>query len=983
MVAISLKFVDMFITLPRKSVPYTVLGKQKSRNTFDLDVIAPLLTRQGFEVEGHTEFGANLDTVVVGRIVDAKPHPNASKLQVCQVDVGENSPRQIVCGALNARPDLFVAVAIPGAQLPTPEGKTFEIKPSAIRGEESLGMICSRAELGLPVRPEIDGNGIWEIEIDAQGGQPRTLLEKNLGTPIFDVLNLRDISLELNVLANRPDIRTHAGVAREIEVGFRMANINFERKNLSFPSIVSETDVADSVARNTTMTLSGETINAENELGLSAFFMGMENIKPVPSPAWMRNLLEGMGQNSINNVVDASNFVLLAHGQPSHAFDLAKLSSCAEKRKKILLRMAQENENFVGLDGKERALSNSDCVVADSKEPQAVLGVIGGDKSKVDASTTSIVIEIANAHPVAVRRTSRRIGRLTDSSMAFEKSIDTAARFQAACDLVAIITATSPQKPRYIGAIHSTLLPQSEAAKAVIPQSYLTRHLGPAEQKKIAVDFSLLARGKSVTSLTGNEWKQFASEKISTNTMEFPRAALVSLVGSEIISWEKSLDILTSLGFSVTQKENGNALVSTPHWRWHDVTEIPDLVEEIVRVVGIDSVPPVPLTSEATLNRDDEHVPLFENIIQKTVQLGYIETAGYHFMREDDLTKLGLSNMSALGEPIVLMNPIIRDEPVMHTTLIPDLLRKVARNLSYGTHRGMLCHICRTYQNSDQKGTRVFGDNGKMLGIDTHSSSVDFKNLADYHPQHSLAYSREKTQNQRPAETPRLAGIVFGEHITKTWQTSGTSDWDLHTGMAHVQEILRSEGIDSCFEVMTNEHPFSRALHPGRRVCVLANINNTPTVLGWVAEFHPQALRHFSINKTCVAFEINLPLVLQARHSARSNNAKRVTTPRRFPSVSRDFAFVVAEAISACDLTSAVSNGLNLVLGENKVAARVSRVDVFDIYRGKGVEEGFKSVAVNVAIEPTERTLTDSDIQKTIAAVVESVKKSVNGELRG
>ncbi len=980
MVAISLKFVDMFITLPRKAVSFSVLGKTNSRSVFNLDIIAPLLTKQGFEVEGHAEFGGGLDTVVVGRIVEAMPHPNAAKLQVCQVDVGESSLRQIVCGAPNARPNLFVAVALPGSQLPAPEGKVFEIKESAIRGETSLGMLCSRAELGLPVRPEVDGNGIWELDICVQGGQPRSVLEKSVGLPVFDALGLRDIVVELNVLANRPDIRTHAGVARELEVGFRMAGLPIERKSLLFPSLVSESDVANEVAQKAAMTLSGIKITAENELGVSAFFVGLENIKAVPSPAWLRNLLEGMGQNSINNVVDASNFVLLAHGQPSHAFDLAKLNGVESQHKTITLRMAQNGESFFGLDAKERTLTSGDCVVADAQEAQAVLGVIGGEKSKVDASTTSVVIEIANPHPVAVRRTSRRIGRLTDSSMAFEKGIDTAARFQAVCDLMAVIAATSPEKPSYVGAIHSSLKNRTPEAKAVIPDEFVS-NLGPSQLKGIAVDFSLLARGATVKALSGEEWQRFVEKKTAKNSLLFPPDALQKLVGAEVVTWEKSLEILSALGFRVEKEGAAGVRVFVPHWRWNDVSEVPDLVEEIVRVVGIDSVPAVPLVSQATLTRDDDHIGVFENIVQKTTQLGYIETAGYHFMREDDLPRLGLSSVSALGEPVVLMNPIIRDEPMMHTTLLPDLLRKVARNLSYGTRRGMLCHICRTYQNLNVSGERVFADNGKTIGVETQPQLTPAQ-LYDYAPTHALTYSREKNQNARPAETPRLAGVVFGERVTKTWQTSSTMPWDLHSGMAHVQEILRSEGLEALFAPVPESHPLAKALHPGRRASIVLNVNGVPVCMGWVAELHPQALRNFAVDETLVAFEMNLALVLEARAAAQKALVKRVTTPRRFPTVTRDFAFVLAEKVDAASVMSCVREGVLSVIGENAVPVRLGRVDLFDIYRGKGVADGYKSVAISVSVEPLERTLTDVDIQRVTSAVVDAIKNGVNGDLR-
>jgi phenylalanyl-tRNA synthetase beta chain len=980
-VAISLKFVEQFISLPTKMVKHTILNQTFTRETWDVDTIAPLLTRQGFEVEGTSEFGAEFDLVVVGKIVEAHPHPNASKLQVCKVDVGEGSLRQIVCGAPNARVDLFVAVALPGASLPAADGKKLEIKASAIRGEESHGMLCSRAELGLPVKPETDGNGIWELDINAQGGQSKDVLGNHLGHSVFSALCLRDVSLELNVLANRPDMRSHAGVARELEVGFRMAGIPFKRKSLVFPSLVSEGDLVSSVLKNSQISADGKVFTAENELGVSAFFLVLEGVTPVPSPAWLRNILEAAGQNSINNIVDASNFILLAHGQPSHAFDLAKLAASGDGSKKIVLRMAKTNESFLGLDGKERALSSADCIVADSAEPQALLGVIGGEKSKVDGSSRTIVIEIANPHPVAVRRASRRHGRLTESSMAFEKGIDSSARFEAACALVGLMAATSPQPPRYAGAIHSKLLPRNSDAAVVVPQDFVEKNLGPSLKAGIAIDASVLASVSSHEALKSAEWRSFADERVRAHTFHFPKNALAKIVGSDIVTWEKSLEILANLGFKVCENTTG-ATVVTPHWRWHDITAIADLVEEVVRVVGIDTVPSVPLTFEASLTKDDEHIAVFENIIQKTIQLGYIETAGYHFLREDDLAKLGLAGMSALGEPVVLLNPIIRDEPMMHTTLLPDLLRKTARNISYGTRRGMICHICRTYQNLSKNGERVFADNGVALDIDKKLGTSPSA-LFDYSPKFALQYSREKDQSRRPAETPRLAAVLFGDRVPKTWQSQEAIKWDLHFVMAHVYEISRSEGVEISFQELPESHPFAAALHPGRRVGVFANINDAQTLIGWAAEFHPQALRNFEVSEACLGFELNLSILLEARNSTRSASVSRITVPRRFPTVVRDFAFVIAESVSGKELIDSITEGLNSSIGVGKVPAKTGRTDIFDIYRGKGVQDGYKSVAASVSIEPTERTLTDADIQKIGASIVEFVKSKIGGELRG
>jgi len=223
----SLKFVEKFISLPKIKKNININGNSIEIFTYDLDKINPLLTRQGFEVDSVTLKGQGLETVVVGKIEKTEAHPNASKLQICQVNIGNNLLTQIVCGAANARQGLFVAVALPSTKLPN----NLEIKSSKIREIESNGMLCSREELGLPINIETDGNGIWEIEEDCQGGISSSVLIHQLGKPIFEALGIADVILELSVTPNRPDMLCHEGISRELIAAFTYENIPFKIKN--------------------------------------------------------------------------------------------------------------------------------------------------------------------------------------------------------------------------------------------------------------------------------------------------------------------------------------------------------------------------------------------------------------------------------------------------------------------------------------------------------------------------------------------------------------------------------------------------------------------------------------------------------------------------------------------------------------------------------------------------------------------------------
>lgn len=962
----SLRFVERFITLPKKTVTTNVGGVELRYQHYDLDLISPLLTRQGFEVEAVTEYGAALRGVVVGRIESCAKHPSADKLQVCQVNIGGASNLQIVCGAANARQGLYVAVATVGTVLPG--DKT--IKAAAIRDVPSQGMLCARDELGLAVKESTDGKGIWELDVDAQGGQTKEVLQASLGKPVVDVLAIADVLLELNVTPNRPDMLSHRGVARELAAGFRSQNVAFELKNPRYANKESWSAprLASEVLKNAQLRLDNVRISARNELGAPTFFLGLENVTVCETPAWLRNQLEALGQNSINAVVDASNYILLAYGQPSHAFDVRKLA-IHNNETTVSLRFAKDKEKFVGLDGKERELTQNDGVVADDASVQALLGVLGGEHSKVDASTKNVLIEIANPSAVAVRRSSRRIGRITDASFAFEKGIDTSARYDACLELVGLIQSLT-KSGSIVGAIHSKLVDKrTDVARDFISDDALEWACGPALKKAVCADFSLCADFEECAAW-GAEWKEFATKLRNRYSVDYLSSHQTRVLGADLVNFEKSIDILESLGFSFSAKDKERARASVPSWRRLDIAGFPDLVEEISRVVGIDHIPSVAVSPNAQDIKDDKHIEVFERVANRCASLGYTEVIGLHFMREDDLHRLGLNGKNTLGTPVRLLNPIIQDEPLLHTTLVPDMLRKVAHNLNYGTKRGQLFQIARTFQNATREGNHFFES-------DPHPLDTS----ADYAPQLAFAYTAEREPMPRPAETPRLAGVVFGNKEEKTWYNDKAVPFDLHSVVSHVSEIVRALGLTLVHRTMEDGYPFARALHPGRRAQLFVASKDEVLELGWAGVFHPAALRNFGIEATCIGFEINLAQLYRA-HAAGLGQVSRKLQPRRFPAVTRDFAFLLSDETSAQHLDSTVRSSLVNVLPQ-VVPATLHSVNIFDIYRGKGVPEGKKSVAFQLSLNPTERTLTDADIQKVTSATIEAVTKTLGGELRG
>ncbi|WP_017726649.1 phenylalanine--tRNA ligase subunit beta [Halalkalibacterium ligniniphilum] len=353
--------------------------------------IAEKLTRGGIEVDIIHELNKGAKDVVVGHVLECSQHPNADKLNVCQVDIGEEEPVQIVCGAANVAAGQKVAVAKVGAVLPG----NFKIKKAKLRGEVSQGMICSLQELGIESKliQKDFAEGIYVFPEEAE-----------TGSDALEALNLYDQVLELDLTPNRSDCLNMMGVAYEV------AALYGREANLPNPKVqTNEEHVADYV-----------TVNVDAEADNP--YYGATIIKDVkigPSPLWMQNRLMAAGIRPISNVVDVTNYVLLEYGQPLHAFDYDRFGS-----KEVLVRRAKDGETIVTLDDTERTLTSDHLVITNGLEPVAIAGIMGGATSEVEKDTTTILLEAAYFNPVTIRKASRELGLRSDSSARFEKGVD-------------------------------------------------------------------------------------------------------------------------------------------------------------------------------------------------------------------------------------------------------------------------------------------------------------------------------------------------------------------------------------------------------------------------------------------------------------------------------------------------------------------------------------------------------------------------------
>ena len=356
-----------------------------------------LLTNLGLEVEGIEAYASvkgGLKGIVVGEVKTCKQHPNADRLKLTTVDVGDDQILKIVCGAPNVAAGQKVAVATIGTTLYTKEGESWKIKKGKIRGEESHGMLCAEDELGLG--PNHDG--IMVLDKDSV-----------IGSPLADIFNIEnDVVFEIGLTPNRADAMSHYGTARDLKAGLIQEGLNPE---LMSPSVSGfhvdnrtlKIDVAveskDKAPRYCGITISGAKIEA--------------------SPGWMQQRLKAIGLQPINNVVDITNYVMHSLGQPMHAFDADKISD-----QKIIVRNAKKDEKFTTLDGIERSLDVEDLMICDNNGPMCIAGILGGLNSGISNSTTNIFLESAYFDPVSIRKSAKRHGISTDASFRFERGID-------------------------------------------------------------------------------------------------------------------------------------------------------------------------------------------------------------------------------------------------------------------------------------------------------------------------------------------------------------------------------------------------------------------------------------------------------------------------------------------------------------------------------------------------------------------------------
>ncbi|MFN3765559.1 MAG: phenylalanine--tRNA ligase subunit beta [Aliihoeflea sp.] len=781
--------------------------------------ICERLTMIGLEVEAVDDKAA-LKPFVIARVVSAVQHPDADKLRVLMVDTGDGKPIQVVCGAPNAREGLVGAFAAPGSYVP---GIDVTLSVGKIRGVESHGMMCSERELQL----SDEHDGIIDLPADAP-----------VGTPFATYARLDDPVIEINLTPNRPDATSVYGIARDLA-----ASGLGTLKTLAIAPVAGkgETPVKVSIA--------------DPELCHGFALRLVKGVKNGPSPKWMQQRLIAIGLRPINALVDITNYVTFDRGRPLHVFDAAKVAG------DLVVRPAKDGEKVLALDGREYTLNASMCVIADDNGVESIAGVMGGEHSGCDETTTDVLIESALWSPLNIARTGRELGIITDARYRFERGVDPEFMIpgiELATQLVTDICGGAPCETEVVG-------------------------YAGHEAKRISMPVSEVRR------LTG---------------LDVPKA--------------ESMSILDRLGFKPQDK--GDAIeVSVPSWR-PDIDGKADIVEEVMRIYGVDRIAPAPLPTFGAVNgKMLTPIQIRTRFVKRALAVrGMMEAVTWSFIPEEHAKLFGG------GQPTLrLANPIAADMSDMRPSLLPGLIAAAQRNADRGIGDVALFEVSGIYEGDG-------ADNQRRVAAGVRRG------------------------------TAKLDGQ--GRHWGGNAGAVGVFD-------AKADAFAALEAAGAPVDKLQVEASGPAWYHPGRSGTIKLG---PKIVLGTFGEFHPRTLEALDASGPLAGFEIYLDAIPEPKAKPTRTKPRLDLSP--FQGVKRDFAFVVDKSVEAAAIVKAAA-------GADKKL--VTDVRVFDVFEGASLGPDKKSIAIEVAIQPTDRTLTDEDFEALGARIVANVEKTTGGALRG
>ena len=726
--------------------------------------LADELTQAGIPVEEVLSMDPGLKKIYTGKIVEITKHPDADKLQVCQVqclsEEGEEITKQIVTAATNVAVGQIVPVAYHKSRL----ADGTEIKKGKLRGVVSEGMFCSVAEFGISsdlVRPE-EAQGIYIFP----EGTP-------IGLDIKEALMLDDTVYEFELTANRADCFSMVGLSREFGI---MTN-----QKALFPVIMVNEN--------------GESIEGKASVAIEAHDLCtrftsrlVTNVTIEPSPLWMQNRLRNSGIRPINNVVDVTNYVMLELGQPMHAYDY----DCVADHT-LIARRAKAGETLTTLDGNERELNESMLIIADTNGPIGVAGVMGGLTSEVTDKTTNVLFEAAVFNGPSIRRTSKALGMRSEASGRFERGVNHKYTAYAIDRAAQLLQQICPSCKVSVGVID------------VYPE--------PVEQRTVT----------------------FTAEQIN------------DYLGTSIEK-DRMVDILTKLEFGIT--ESGDTIEAlVPTWR-DDVTGMPDIAEEIARIVSYDNIAPTIPVAILSSGGMTPKKALTKDVTHYLAHAGLSQIITFSFMHKDGLTNMMLPEGDNRYTAIPILNPISEEFPYMRTTLVPAVIEAAKRNIAQ--------------QNKD-------------LWL--------FETANVYEP-------KALPLTEVPHERPMACGIMMGKVTEAAWNQA-QRDTDFYDVKGVVDGLLAKLGLTQ-FDIQPSSESY---YHPG----VSAHYTVNGVTIANYGELHPQVVKNFDLSGKVYMFEIDLEAVLSI-----TVPPFRYQSFSKFPGTSRDLAIVAPVSVTSGEIVALI-----------------------------------------------------------------------------
>lgn len=722
--------------------------------------LADELTQAGIPVEEVLSMDPGLKKIYTGKIVEITKHPDADKLQVCQVQClsedGEEITKQIVTAATNVAVGQIVPVAYHKSRL----ADGTEIKKGKLRGVVSEGMFCSVAEFGISsdlVRPE-EAQGIYIFP----EGTP-------IGLDIKEALMLDDTVYEFELTANRADCFSMVGLSREFGI---MTN-----QKALFPVIMVNEN--------------GESIEGKASVAIEAHDLCtrftsrlVTNVTIEPSPLWMQNRLRNSGIRPINNVVDVTNYVMLELGQPMHAYDY----DCVADHT-LIARRAKAGETLTTLDGNERELNESMLIIADTKGPIGVAGVMGGLTSEVTDKTTNVLFEAAVFNGPSIRRTSKALGMRSEASGRFERGVNHKYTAYAIDRAAQLLQQICPSCKVSVGVID------------VYPE--------PVEQRTVT----------------------FTAEQIN------------DYLGTSVEK-DRMVDILTKLEFGIT--ESGDTIKAlVPTWR-DDVTVMPDIAEEVARIVSYDNIAPTIPVAILSSGGMTPKKALTKEVTHYLAHAGLSQIITFSFMHKDGLTNMMLPEGDNRYTAIPILNPISEEFPYMRTTLVPAVIEAAKRNIAQQNKDLWLFETANVYEPKTLPLTEV------------------------------------------PHERPMACGIMMGKVTEAAWNQA-QRDTDFYDVKGVVDGLLAKLGLTQ-YDIQPSSESY---YHPG----VSAHYTVNGVTVANYGELHPQVVKNFDLSGKVYMFEIDLEAVLSI-----TVPPFRYQSFSKFPGTSRDLAIVAPVSVTSGDI---------------------------------------------------------------------------------